>query len=59
MLNPLTTENIKKPFFWSLLSKSKLHWCNSGSGWASTPDNAWVTAYSLYLIHIESHKSHL
>ena len=39
------------PFFFFLFSYTNNNWCNSGSGWSTTPQNAWNDAYNFYLLH--------
>lgn len=31
-------------YFWCLLALSGTRWCNSGQGWAETPEKAWNDA---------------
>lgn len=51
-LEPHITENKNKPYFWALFTRTTKEWCNSGSGWANTPLEAWNLAYEFYLLHL-------
>lgn len=47
-------DNLSIPtFFWTLFSYTGNNWCNSGSGWAPSPEDAWQDAYNFYLLHFK------
>ena len=37
-----------EPYFWCLFSNNGNNWCNSGFGWAASPEAAWIDAYEYY-----------
>lgn len=46
-LTPDTTECPDTPYFWCLLVLRD-DWCNEGSGWAKTPEQAFQDGYQYY-----------
>lgn len=46
--NEINKINKDKPFFWNLRSYVGNDWCLSASGWAKTPEEAWIEAYNFY-----------
>lgn len=46
-MTPHYHDNIKHPYYWCILS-NKDGWINEGSGWSSTPDQAFIEA-KMYL----------
>lgn len=49
---PSYHDNPKEPYFWMIASIDTTNpdseWCNSGAGWAETPEKAWEQALAYY-----------
>ena len=48
-------KNKSKPYFWCLKSYCGKNWCLDSSGWESSPQTAWNTAYEYYLKYKKMH----
>ena len=59
IMTPHFHDSPKKPYFWCICSRindEESLWCNSGHGWAATPEEAWQEAKTFYNKYLKGRK---
>jgi hypothetical protein len=56
-MTPHVHDNPLQPYFWCILYLHGKQWCNSGHGWAVTPEEAWKEAKTFYNKYLRERKT--
>ena len=48
IMTPHKHDVLDAPYYWCILKNTGKGWCNSGFGWAVTPEEAWREANEQY-----------